>query len=342
MKKQFVMAVLSAAILSGCAVKEVCPPSTRVNIPVSEVPGNSSDKYSAIILPAEVEFDDKAAVRISKKLTSLIENEVSKTGTKVVDRSLAKKLKDEIRLAESTGKYNSHKVPVADFAIITDVNGANFNHSFKEAYTWVDDEGKKHYVPASCRYSAEVTGITKIVSMPSMETLARIELDGDDSQSRDTRNSNCPYTKEDYNSMLTVAAKNALTRADQKIKNALAPVGVVMEMRSCDTADMVKVSIGSKRNVEPKQTVLLTSREKVDDGDGNIEIETRQYGDGYVVDNKNDAIKAKYSWVVIDKEIAKQVQKGDTAKTDFNGICDGNDFTEYLCNTATETADKIF
>ncbi|MEJ2763808.1 hypothetical protein VV869_07480 [Photobacterium sp. MCCC 1A19761] len=345
MRKTVIYSAIMMATLSGCqltSVAEVCPASTRVDLAQAEVPAVGSANAKVLVIPANIEFDDHAKARIQKAITSSIEDQIDEAGRQIVDRKTALKLKDEIILAEQSGRYNTKGIPVADYAVITDINYANFSKHFSEASTTIDLDGNLKYVPPACRFEAEVKANTRIVTLPDMKTVENIQFVGSEYQSTETRNSSCPFSKEQYQGLVTEAAKNAILRND-KLKNILAPSGSVVEMRQCEVGTMVKVDMGSDNGVTPDWEMKFVTREKVAkvDGDG-FEIETHGYGEGTVVNNAEHGIKPNYSWVVIDEEMAPKVRRGDTVKASFENLCNNSIFGSVgilskMCHQTNET-----
>lgn len=312
MFKQTAVALGVVALLSGCTVNGVCTPDTQVPMEKSAVPAKTSASSKVIVLPVEADFKDPALKRIQATMLDAIEGQVIATGTETIDRKIANKLKGELKLAEQNGRYNSKGVAIADYAVITQLNSSELSKKFEEAYSYKDKKGNTHHVPAKCYFEADVKAVMKVYSLPDMQLVKRVELAGDENQSTETRDSSCPVNTASYTSMAVKAADEAV-KDSSELKQMLAASAPVLEMRQCEQyGPMVRIGVGSKRNVAPKTDVVFSSRYKTDAG-----VETFEIGEGYVVNNQADAVKPDYSWVAIKEDLALKIKEGDSAKLKF-------------------------
>ncbi|MDB1124189.1 hypothetical protein [Vibrio algarum] len=312
MFKKTAVAALVITSLSGCALmggpEHVCTPDTRVDIPVAEVELKSTEDQRVIVLPVDMEFDDSAKKKLQSVVRNDLEAQIAGSGAKLVDRKLANKLKNEIKLAEQSGRYNTKGVPIADLAVLTEITASEFSKEYVEASSWVDDDGESHYIPPKCRFEVEVKAVAKIISLPGMELVKRMELEGDERTSTETRSSSCKFTTSQYASLASKAASESV-QYNPELKKMLAPSSTVVELRTCEEGPMVKIAMGSDKNVSPGAEIAFSKHMKVDD-----EIETFGYGEGTVVNIPEHGIKKKYSWVAIDEKVATKVNKGDAVK----------------------------
>jgi len=310
MLKKTALALSLSVILSGCAgVSEVCQPNYHVDIATSEQPAKKAEDNTIIVLPIEIGFKDPAAKKIQSVLRNELESQIVKSGTNLVDRKIANKLKNELRLAEQSGRYNTKGVPIADYAVLTEITASDLKTSFSKARSYENKKGETVHVPASCSYSVDVSAIAKVVSLPDMQLIKRIELKGDKSTSSETNNSRCPVSDARYAGLASEAATEAVQH-DNELKLLLALSAPVQELRQCDAGTMVRIAIGSDKNIQPGTEIAFSKAIQNMDG----EIETFTIGEGEVVDVPGDGIKAKYSWVEITEELALQISTGDKAK----------------------------
>ncbi|NRD71889.1 hypothetical protein HQQ94_01235 [Shewanella sp. VB17] len=342
MLKKTLATLATLGVITGCqsTVTNVCPSSTRVEIPMSSHPVKGSANTKVVIFEPEMKFNNTLSERVGASLFQALAKQISNAGSKIVDRSLVSKLKTEIQITEASGRFSEDGVPIADFAIYTDIGLANFTRNFSEARSWTED-GVFYSIPASCRFNAEVEASTRAISLPSMQTLKRIQFKGDDSLSVETRDSRCLIPQTEIEGMIAKAAKHAVERSDV-LKNLFAPRGAVIEMRQCDAGSMVKVDMGSNQGVQPGWTVSFTTHEKVADLNGGYEIETHGYGTGEAINNAEHGIKPKYSWISLDKDVAMKVKRGDTAKAKFENACNGMSIFSGLCHITSENFSDVF
>lgn len=324
MLKQSAVALGLTVVLAGCSTlnpDKLCLPDQAVSIPDAAVPTKSSADRKVIVLPVDFEFKDSAQKKLQSVIRNSLESQVESTGAHLVDRKLADKLKGEIKLAEQSGRYNKKGVPIADLAVLTEVTSSDLSYSHAEAYTWEDKKGKKHHVPAKCSYKVEVNAIAKVVTLPEMSLVKRIELSGNQHLTTESRKSDCPISNAAYEGLASKAAAEAVEYNPQ-IKNLFAATAPVLELRQCEVGSMVKIGVGSDKKVAPRSTVAFSKIMKNSEG----ELETFAVGEGKVVNIPDHGIKPKYSWVAIEEETALKIQKGDAAKvipeTCKNGIID--------------------
>ncbi|PSV48920.1 hypothetical protein [Photobacterium indicum] len=312
MFKKTLLATILLTTLSGCVTtgpERVCTPDTKVAIETADVKTPSTENLKVIVLPVDAEFKDSSNTKVKSVLRNDLEAQIAHSGANLVDRKLANKLKNEIKLAEQSGRYNSKGVPIADYAILTEIISTDLSKSYKEAYTYENKDGETKRVPAKCSYKVDIKAIAKVVSLPSMELVKRIELTGDESITTETRSSKCPISSAQYTGLASKAAAESVSYTHD-LKKMLAPSASILELRQCTEGSMVKIAMGTNKKVTPGIDVAFSKSMKNDDG----EVETFALGEGTVVSIPEHGIKAKYSWVSVDKELAKKVQKGNIAK----------------------------
>lgn len=328
MFKKLLVSAAVVATLAGCGKQDLCPSSTRVELQEATVVGVDSTSKKVIVLPVDMNFKDVAGDKLKSVLLDSIESQVYATGTEIVDRKLASKLKKEIKLAEQSGHYNVSGVPVAQFAVITEITSSELSKDFRESYVTemkdlISGKKKKVRIPAKCSFEVEVKANAKVVTLPEMKVLERFTIQGDESLTSETNNSSCPINKASYTSLASKAASEAVAYSNS-IKKMFASSGRVLELRQCEAGSMVKISMGKNKKIVPKMAIDFLSQEVVDNGDGTTEVETRDYAEGTVVNNKH-AVSEKYSWVMIDEDDALKVQKGDKVKVNAEVQCSWTD-----------------
>lgn len=322
MLKKTLVAGAVLATLSGCAsVSEVCTPDTRVEIEAADIQLPSSDDTKVVVLPVDLEFKNSASKKMQAAMRNALETQIDATGANLVDRKIANKVKGEIKLAEQSGRLSSKGVPIADYAVITEITRADLSTSFSERRTYENDEGETKVVPASCSYDFDVEAIAKVVALPSMEVMKRIKLEGDFYSSSETSNSRCPVSESSYGSMAAKAAAEAVEYSTD-LGQMLAASAPVLEMRQCAAGTQVRIAMGNQKKIKPGTDILFSNAMKSMEG----ETEIFPIGEGYVVNNEVNAVTDKYSWVVIDEEVSLKMKKGTMGKVDASSLeCDFSD-----------------
>ncbi|MEZ8879441.1 hypothetical protein [Vibrio lentus] len=331
MLKKTLMASAVLITLSGCAtVGEVCTPDSRIEIEAADIQLPSSANMEVVVLPVDIEFKNAASKKMQSAMRNALETQIDKTGAKLVDRKIANKVKSEIKLAEQSGRLSTSGVPIADYAIITEITHADLSKSFSERRTYINDDGETVVVAPKCSYDFDVEAIAKVVALPSMDVVKRINLKGDHYSSTETSNSRCPVSEVTYTSMAAKATAEAVAYSTD-IKKMLAASGPVVEMRQCEVGTQVRIAMGKNQNIEPGADILFSNAVKSLEG----ETEIYPIGDGYVVNNEINAVTEKYSWVVIDEEVSLKVKKGTMGKVDASSIqCS---ITDLECHTKNVT-----
>ncbi len=333
MFKKHAVALGVVVLLSGCQITKtnICTPDAVVNIPEAEVQSKNSEDIRVIVLPVDLDFEDPAKKKLQSVVRNELESHVVSTGADLVDRKLANKLKNEIKLAEQSGRYNTKGVPIADLAVITEITASDLSYKHTEAHKAKSlITGKVVNVAASCDFNVDFTAVAKVVRLPDMTLVKRIELSGDESMSTETTNSRCPISEATYQGLASKAAAESVNYSAD-LKQLLAASAPVVELRQCEAGSMVRVEMGSEKNVTPNAKIAFSKIIKNAQG----EEETFAVGEGEVVNNPEHGIKATYSWVSIDEETALKIQKGDSARLLAEVECGISDFFEC---TLQETA----
>ncbi|OBT09485.1 hypothetical protein A9264_14705 [Vibrio sp. UCD-FRSSP16_10] len=311
MYKKTAVALGLISILSGCASNDVamCTPDTRVDIPTADVPVKSIEDRKIIVLPVEMNFNNIASQKITASMRTNLEAQVRKSGAQVIDRKLADKLKNEIILAEQSGQYNTNGVPIADVAVLTEITASDFKYEFIDRHEATNIfTGEKTIVAAKCHYEMDIKAIAKVVSLPEMTLIKQIELKGDEKGSSGTKTSKCDVSEHLYSTYANKTAAEAVNM-NIELRNLLAPTAPVLELRQCNSGTMAKVGLGQKHHVKGNADIQFSQLMTNSEG----EVETFAIGEGSVNMNPN-AITPKYSWVIVDDEVALKLKRGHAAK----------------------------
>lgn len=323
MLRKTLMASAVLATLSGCStIAKVCTPDTHVDIETAEVQMPSSESSKVVVLPVELDFKNSASKKMQSAMRNALETQIDETGANLVDRKIANKVKGEIKLAEQSGRLNTKGVPIADYAIITEITHADLSKSFSERRSYTNDDGETIVVPPSCSYDFDVEAVAKVVKLPNMDVMKRIKLKGDYYASTETSNSRCPVSDSGYGSMAAKAAAEAVNYSTE-LNKMLAASAPVLEMRQCEFGTQVRIGMGKNQKIKPKADILFSNVMK------NLEGETEIFpiGSGYVVNNEINAVNDKYSWVVIDEELSLKMKIGTMSKVDASSLeCALTDF----------------
>lgn len=155
------------ALLTMALAMAGCSSTTIKNLdamqPVSLQPSDIMPSKTALAgkAPRVVVFDaDHGTSDLAKSsqvggtIAREIEKHLGATHVELVDRKLASKLQDELRLAEMRGKLEYQGPEIADIAIVGVISDASSGSSFTESSSWQDSKGRWQTTPAKCNYSA--------------------------------------------------------------------------------------------------------------------------------------------------------------------------------------------
>jgi hypothetical protein len=228
----------------------------------------------------------------------------------LVDRKIASKIQEEIKLAEmsQTGAYEGPVV--ADYAIAGSLNNAGFSHKFFEATRSVDKKTGKVYVTApSFRYTAKIDGIIKVYAIPSMKVVKTFTISDNKARSEDTRSSNNYVERDDE--LVRGAGKDAIGSIKMDIKNELAQQAYITDKKVKDTTAVFKVNLGSQNGAKPgAKCEIFAIYESINQLTGKTETERRKVCEGTI----SDQITQNSSWIVASVEESQKVRLGDQVK----------------------------
>ncbi|WP_413282957.1 hypothetical protein [Vibrio sp. MA40-2] len=298
--------------LAGCSSlpsDEVCTPDTRVEIEQADVKIPSTEDVKVVVLAPNITFDDEAKTKLISSMRNELETQISHSGAELVDRSLANKLKKEVMFAEQSGRYSTQGASIADIAVITEITASDLTYKYTKAGSYKKSNGETVRFPAECDFKVNVEAVAKVVAIPSMELLKRIEMQGDKTVTIEESKSSCPISVGQYQSLASKAAMEAVEYT-YELKQMLAASAPVSEFRQCEHGNMVKLNMGKNKKVTPGSEIIFTKGMQSMEGD----VEIFPIGTGYVVDNEYNAVTSQNSWVSIDDETASKIQIGSLGK----------------------------
>lgn len=326
--KIFFKLFITLAILSSCAPKiknfdkfEKSALNESNFIPTKEELEQSLPK---III---FDFDDKNIdVAKNSNLGSSIAKDIEAIITEnnlaeLVDRSTADKLQNEIALAQVNGDLSYSGPSVSDFAITGDISNANFSSKYVASRASYNRKtGQYFFSPAKYVYTASVSGIIKVIEIPSLKTIKTIEFNssksieenvqanggirignigiGDTSVAAQTRN----------DGLVREAANKAVRFVEEDIKNILAKKGYILEKRKFKNKTIFKINLGSKDGIKIGDNFHVIAKYQDQNPITNeIEEESKIIAKGKI----SDQINENSSWVIIEDENIDKIRMGD-------------------------------
>lgn len=255
---------------------------------------------------------------LGQSLRVELERRLAKSGTvEILDRRIAKKFENEIRLSElnEQSQMSEFELSVAKYAISGNISNAQFTSQFVQIKKWTTKEGKVYVIPAHYNYTASVSGLLKIHLIPSMKVVKTISFSGTSSRSEDSKYYGDNHLPSDTLGMINKAGSSAIYSTRYDFKNFLAPKGYIMQQRDDEDKSILEVNIGSADGLRKGDDVKvfsvkniinpLTEEEElhhVKVADGIVSNKLTPHRAWIIVEDKTSAvkigdyIKANYSW----------------------------------------------
>lgn len=300
--------ILAGLFLTGCAGPHRVPPNPgpEFAVEVSETnpnPTGASEKKVVIFEVSDGNIQAARQARLGAPIISTLNAKIVDAGGDLVNRSLAKKLKEEIQRAEMGGNGAYAGAPIADYAVSSKITQASFGSEFRESYRWKDKNGKVHVEPPQCNYRAEVSITVDIYKVPELTRVKTLRGQGNESASEETRTSYCSASG---GNLLHAAAVETVIDMQDQLQGFFAPVGYITQVYGFeDKLLALKTTLTERLGAKPGANVLIYDvmpngdRFQVAEG----EIAEPVYGSG--------------AFVVIEKKLANAVKVGNEVKLDF-------------------------
>lgn len=310
--------VAAPLLLNGCMATKVDLAKFRdadlqeAEIMPSRDQLNSQRTKIVVFEPAEDNLPSIRGAAVAASFAKAVEQELSAAGAEIVDRNLALKLSDELRLAESKGSGSYSGPEVAQFAIRTKLTSGEYGARYEEASQYTDKKGKTHTTPASYSHRAQVRGSVGVYELPSLRLLTLIAVEGVSTASDPVTGANAATGA----SMLRAAAEIAVRKSGHELKNLFAPKGYVVERRvDGENKSIFKVLMGRVQGVKGEdKVVILSLRRKTNALTGKEQLDEVPVVEAQVSDQLTDA----ESWVVPeDKVAATRVRLGDFVRVKY-------------------------
>jgi hypothetical protein len=307
----------ASALLSGCATSRIDLSKYRdADLKEAEIMPTKDQLNQQRIKVVVFEADEGGLANavdahLGASLTKAVEKEFSSAGAEVVDRNLAGKLSDELKLAELQGSGGYEGPQVAQFAIRGKLISAEYGARYYEATTWKDKKGEYHVNPAYFEHQARVTGSVSVYELPSLRLVTTVNV-GAGVSVTDPRT---PANRQTGASLLRSATGKAVSDSDYLLKNLVAPKGYVVERRTDGTDSIFKILIGRGQGAKQEDKVVIYSlRKKTNALTGKEQTEEMPVAEAKV----SDQIGETESWVIPEnKDAAAKVRLGDYVKVKY-------------------------
>jgi hypothetical protein len=317
------LCVASTTLLAGCAgnqIQDLNSYSRTTLQPADIMPSNdemSGDKTKVVIFnPIDSDIRLAKNAKLGHSIATSLEKHIAVTGSEIVDRNIAKKLRKEIQLAEMKGGSTYKGPNIADYAITGTVSAANVGSRFTEARRWEDKKGKIHESPAKCTYTAEVSANMRIYKLPALSFSKAITLEDSVSVSEESRNSNCPFSIAAQESLVRQAASDSAEDARIEFQNYFAPKAYVLERRTKEDVSIFKISQGNNLGFTADSDIeIYHLEESTNPLTKKTTTEEYSVSEGTI----SNQVGKSHAWVVVDdQEKAARIKLGDYVKVSYS------------------------
>ncbi|MEY4980537.1 MAG: hypothetical protein RLZZ352_2807 [Pseudomonadota bacterium] len=247
--------------------------------------------------------------------TRKIEAVLTGSSVEIVDRSLARKLTQEIAAINLSGEVSKPYTgpAVASTVVKSFVN--NVSSDYKYTPSSVSEyKGKRVVNPHYCTYTAGAAGEIRIYELPSFRLLRTFAINGDVSSKEEAQ---CRNDKSLFLDLQRKAVEDSVQRSRVELKNVFAPKGYVVDKRISDKNVIFKVMVGKLQGAAGgdklriftvrKNVNLLTKKTEFEE----VEIATGVFADGSTITDDS-------AWIIPDDpEQAKKIRLGDFVKVEY-------------------------
>ena len=314
--------LIGAALLSGCTTVDLSK-FHDADLKEAEIMPNKAQlnqqRIKVVVFEADEGQNQYARnAHLGETFAKALEKEITEAGTEIVDRNMAGKLKDELKLAEVRGSGNYKGPEVANYVVRGKLSSAEPTTTFHEATNQKGLDGKYTYVPAYYEHVGKVGGIVNVYEIPSLRLINTFTVQGTASV-QDQANWRNWYANREFDSggkLLRDATFAAIKLENHQLKNIFAPKGYVVERRTDGEKSIFKVLMGQGQGVKTGDKVVIYSlRHKHNALTGKDEIDELPVSTAKVSDQVTDT----FSWVAPDdKESSEKVRLGDYVKVQYD------------------------
>ncbi len=310
----------SAALLGGClaTTKLDAPPDQWATVPMSDaavMPDPAAleperlNRRTRVVVMQPTDAPASRGAGLAETAAAALETLLGKGGVEVVDRKMAGRLDQELRLIETRGASSSYNGPdVADFAITVVMGTASWGSSYNEASTYTDKKGKVTYIPPSYTYYGKSNMTLRIYELPSLRMVTSIPAEGAVSVG-DQR-----YAAQQAQGvpLMRSATEGGIGGKRAEVLNELSPKGYISERRTRDKKTIFKALISKNTGAKKGDNVeIITLRRSVDSLTKRTTTDQTLVASGRV----SDVIGDESSWIIVDDEkAAAQVRRGDIVR----------------------------
>lgn len=263
---------------------------------------------SSFNLAIDSNLGNSLSINIESELSGVVE---------VIDRNIAQKFDDEIRLNELQNESNNiddGSLDLPEYAISGKISNSGIRKNYYSKSCSYNKDGSVNYCkPAFYSFKASVHGILKIHKVPSMKLLKTIRFGGTQSKTKLVQGNSfyAPrLSSSEINHLINKAGENAIHSSRVSLKNFFSPKGYIMEKRINEDDTIFKITLGSFNGLSQGSKVIIYNITKsINPLTNKIEKSTVKVAEG-MVSNK---IYKHQAWIILTEGYSK-VKLGDFVK----------------------------
>jgi hypothetical protein len=312
-RRHLVMGGLAAAALAACKAPKIDGGAAAWNEATLRdadvVPANTdpSRRTRVVVIPSE----DSASARgagLAAVASSALETMLGSGGVEVIDRKLAGKLEDELKVAELKGSGSYGGPDVADYAIRVVMGNAGWNSTYVNASQYKNPlTGKIDTIPASYTHTATSQMSLKIFQLPSLKLVDQMDASGKVNNTGQQRAAG----PGDALGLMRTATDSGIKGKRNEVLNEFAPKGYITDKRTKDKKAIFRVQLGKNTGAKQGDKVEIWTVQKVGNSFDEVSL-----GTGVM----SDLVGNEGSWILVeDEKLASRVRKYDYVKVKMGG-----------------------
>lgn len=310
--------IAAAALFAGCASKKVGSPRDWPTVAMLDaelmpkLDANSVTRRTRVVVFQPQDSQANRGAGLAEVAAGALQTMLGAGGVEVVDRGLADKLDQELKLIELNDNGNGAAYSgddVADFAITVAMGTASWGSQFNEGYQYKDNKGKVITIPASYTHNARSTMTVRIYELPSLRLAQSFPVDGSQSVS----GQNVPATPQQGLNLMRRATESGIRGKRNEVLNEFSPKGYVVEHRKHPKKGSIfQVMLGKQSGAKTGDTVYVFRQEKNTNAlTGRVTYNDLKIAEGVV----SDVVGDTESWIFVDEEKeARKIRRGDVVK----------------------------
>jgi hypothetical protein len=314
-RRHAVLAAVVLVALAGCANTKVAGGAaawTPVEMKDGDaVPANTdpSRRTRVVVLPSDESPSAPRGANLAAIASAAIETILGSGGVEVVERSLAGRLDQELKLAEMKGTGAYAGPDVADYAVRVVMGPANGGSSFQPASQFKNPlNGQIVNVPAGYTHVGTSNMTLRMYAVPSLKLVESMPIEGRVSVSQQPSPGNAI-------GLVRQATEDGIKGKRAAVLNEFSPKGYITERRVKDKASIFRVQLGKQTGAKTGDSVEIVTLQKVGNSYDEVVL-----GKGRM----SDIVGNEGSWILVDDEkIASRVRKYDYVKVKHGGLLDG-------------------